>query len=73
MMTNLLAEAFNKAQNLPEFIQDELAQQLIEDIENELKWQETLSKLNSLFEKLAQKALKDSQEGKTKMIDIDEL
>jgi hypothetical protein len=30
-MTNLLTEAFKKAQNLPEDIQDELAKQLIED------------------------------------------
>jgi hypothetical protein len=72
-MTNLLAEAFNKAQSLPESIQNELAQQLIEDIENELKWQKTLSKPNSLFEKLSQKALKDSKEGKTKVMGIDEL
>jgi|APLow6443716910_1056828.scaffolds.fasta_scaffold357145_2 hypothetical protein len=72
-MTNLLTEAFNKAQTLPESIQNELAQQLIEDIENELKWQKTLSKPNSLFEKLAKKALKDSKEGKTKVMGIDEL
>jgi len=29
-MTSLLAEAFDKAQNLPIHLQDELAQQLIE-------------------------------------------
>ena len=32
-MTDLLTEAFNKAQNLPEHIQNEFSQQLIEDIE----------------------------------------
>jgi hypothetical protein len=37
-MTHLLTEAFRKAQNLPEHLQDELAEQLIEDIESELKW-----------------------------------
>lgn len=72
-MTNLLTEAFNKAQTLPESIQDELAQQLIEDIENETSWQITLSKPNSFLEKLAKKALKDSQDGKTKVMGIDEL
>ena len=35
-MTDLLTEAFDKAQNLPSHLQDELARQLIEDIENEL-------------------------------------
>ena len=38
-MNNLLTEAFNKAQNLPDDLQSELAKQLIADIENELKWQ----------------------------------
>jgi hypothetical protein len=35
-MTNLLTEAFRKAQDLPDYLQNELAQQLIEDVENEL-------------------------------------
>jgi hypothetical protein len=37
-MINLLNQAFEKAQDLPENIQELLAQQLIEDIENELEW-----------------------------------
>jgi hypothetical protein len=31
-MTNLLTEAFKKAQDLPAHLQDELAQQLIKDL-----------------------------------------
>ncbi len=38
-MTTLLIEAFKKAQDLPDYLQDELAEQLIEDVENEIKWQ----------------------------------
>jgi uncharacterized protein (DUF433 family) len=65
-MTHLLAEAFKKAQSLPESIQDELAKQLIEDIENEFQWQKTLSQPQSSFlDELALKALSDSSEGKT--------
>jgi len=73
-MTNLLTEAFNKAQNLPEHIQNELAQQMIEDIESELQWQETLSQpQSSSLDQLARQALNDSFEGKTKEMGFDEL
>ena len=42
-MTTLLDQAFQAAQKLPIDLQDELAQQLLDDIQNELRWQETLS------------------------------
>jgi len=65
-MTNLLTQAFNEAQNLPEHLQDELAKQMIEDIESELKWQRTLSqRQSSSLDELARQALNDSFEGKT--------
>ncbi|WP_210407593.1 hypothetical protein [Hydrocoleum sp. CS-953] len=74
VMTNLLTEAFKKAQNLPEHIQDQLAKQLIEDIESELQWQQTLSKpQNSILDELARKALNESSEGKTRVMGFDEL
>lgn len=73
-MTDLLTQAFEKAQNLPVYLQNELAQQLIEDIENELRWQQTLSQpQNSKLEELATKALNDSLDGKTETIGFDEL
>jgi hypothetical protein len=37
-MSALLTSALQKAQTLPKEIQDELAEQFIEDIENEIKW-----------------------------------
>jgi hypothetical protein len=73
-MNILLTEAFNKAQNLPDELQSELAKQLIEDIENELKWQQSLSQpQNNKLEELAAKALRDSISGKTKKIGFDQL
>jgi hypothetical protein len=36
-MTTLLQKAFTEIQKLPEFLQDELAQQLLEDIGSELE------------------------------------
>jgi CHASE3 domain sensor protein len=67
-MTKLLQKAFQEAQQLSEDLQDEIAQQLLTDIENELKWQKTLanSDINlDIFQKMAQSALIEDQEGKT--------
>ena len=67
-MTQLLQKAFSEAQKLSEELQDELAQQLLADIENELKWQETLADPDTNFDiirQMAQEALEEDQEGKT--------
>jgi hypothetical protein len=67
-MTNLLEKAFEEAQKLSDYLQDELAQQLLEDIQNELRWQETLAKQDndiSILKQMAQEALIEDQEGKT--------
>ena len=73
-MSDLLTEAFRKAQDLPAHLQNELAEHLIEDIENELKWQQQLFQpQNVKLEELAAKALSDSLNGKTKKMGFDEL
>ncbi|CAD5951740.1 type II toxin-antitoxin system HicA family toxin [Planktothrix agardhii] len=65
-MTHLLEKAFQEAQKLSNYLQDELAQQLLEDIENELKWQESLSNPDmdlGIFQEMAQLALLEDEEG----------
>ena len=67
-MTKLLQKAFQEAQKLSDHLQDEIAQQLLADIENELKWQETLANSNinlDIIRQMAQEALIENQEGKT--------
>jgi DNA phosphorothioation-dependent restriction protein DptG len=67
-MTQLLQKAFHEAQKLSEHLQDELAQQLLADIENELKWQETLANPDTdldILRQMAQEALNEDREGKT--------
>jgi hypothetical protein len=64
-MTQLLTEAFKLSQSLPDHLQDELAKQWIDDIENELQWQRPLSQEElSLLDSLAGKVLQDSAQGK---------
>jgi len=55
-------------------MQEEHAEQFIEDIENEIKWQETLSSpQNSLIlEILAQKAINESKNRETQLIGFDD-
>jgi hypothetical protein len=71
-MTTLLAELTKKIETLPPEIQDEIARQILEDIENELGRQETPAQPQSKLEKLAEKALEESKAGRTK-IGFDEL
>lgn len=67
-MTTLLEQAFREAQKLPGELQDAIAQQLLDDIENELKWQETFSEVDTdmgSFAAMAQAALDEDNAGET--------
>jgi hypothetical protein len=67
-MTKLLEKAFQEVQKLSDNLQNEIAQQLLINIENELKWQETLADPDinlDVISKMAQAALIEDQEGKT--------
>jgi predicted house-cleaning noncanonical NTP pyrophosphatase (MazG superfamily) len=72
-MTTLLAKAMERIESLSEEIQDEIAEQLLDDLENELRWQETLAKPQPKLRKLAEKALRESRTGKTSKMGFDEL
>lgn len=72
-MTTLLNEAFKKASRLPEIIQDEIASQLIEDIENEIGWETAFDETQDKLDKLGEKALRDFNAGRVKKMGIDEL
>ena len=72
-MTSLLLQAFEKAQSLPEYLQDEFATQFLEDIESEMRWLQTLSQPQpSKLDQLATKALNNSLNGKTKILGFDQ-
>ena len=72
-MTTLLSKAMRRIEVLPQAIQDEIAEQLLEDIESELKWQRTLAKPQNKLGRLAEKAVQESTAGKTKKMGFDEL
>ena len=67
-MTTLLEQAFREVQKLPGELQDAIAQQLLDDIENEQKWQETFSEVDTdmgSFAAMAQAALDEDNAGET--------
>ena len=72
-MTNLLTQAFQQAAGLPDSLQDQLAQEVMEEIECERRWDKTLAESQDKLDQLAEKALAEYKAGKTKEMGIDEL
>jgi hypothetical protein len=72
-MTALLEKAFAKASNLPRAVQQQLAKQMLEDIEGELKWDQTLADSQDLLETLATKARDSKRQRKTTKKGFDNL
>lgn len=72
-MRTLLSEAIKRIETLPPDIQDEIAKQLLEDLENERKWQDTLDNPQDKLEELASEALQKSESGETKKLGFNEL
>lgn len=65
-MTTLLTKVIKQIETLPSNLQDEIAEQLLSDFENEIAWQKTFAKPQPKLESLAQRALRESEQGKTK-------
>ncbi|MBF0344275.1 MAG: hypothetical protein HQL06_08595 [Nitrospirae bacterium] len=63
-MTKLLSRAFEKASTLPESLQEQIAKQLLEDIDAELRWEQTFSNSQDELDILADKALRDFKAGR---------
>lgn len=73
-MPNLLEKVIQQAANLPIEIQDEIAEQWLEDIENEINWQKTLQQPQTQrLSELAQEALRQSARGETLAQGFDEI
>ena len=65
-MTTLLAKAFESASTLPPSLQDELARELLEEVNFEKMWQkEFASGKTSVIDEMAKQALEEFNAGKT--------
>ena len=72
-MTKLLAEAFEKASRLAPEEQDQVARWLLEELEEELKWSAVFAASQGALSKLADAALEEHRQGRTKPLDPDAL
>jgi len=74
-MTEHLAEAFAKASQLPDEVQNALAALIFREIDADRRWDELLGQPESqeLLERLADEALADHHAGHTRQLDVDEL
>ena len=64
-MTALLQEAFQKASDLPEDVQEMVAKELLREIEWETCWDETLANSQPSLDQLTANAMREYREGKT--------
>ncbi len=63
-MTDLLTKAFKKASQLPAEQQDQLARELIAELEGDQLWEASFARSQDQLEQLARKALQEHEAGK---------
>lgn len=68
-MTELLEKAFAEAAKLPQEAQDMLARMLLDDLAAEEKWDDAFAKSQDKLALLADEALAEYRDGKTKTLD----
>ncbi len=72
-MTRLLAEAFDEASRLSEGLQDQLARDLLDELQWETAWEKSLAESQDKVDRLAEKALAEHKAGRTKEAGFDDL
>ena len=72
-MTKMLEKAFKEASRLSEIEQNALAKWLLEELEEDKKWDKVLAESESTLDKLADEALDMHKQGKTKPLSIKDL
>ncbi|MGL5939275.1 MAG: hypothetical protein ACRC2S_02640 [Waterburya sp.] len=64
-MTELLEQAIAKIKNLPDNEQDTIAAIILEELEEETKWEQTFANSQDLLASLAAEAMQEYQAGET--------
>lgn len=72
-MTKLLEKAVEKAKNLPDSEQDAIASIILEELEDEVRWEEKFSASKDALAKLAAEAMEEDERGETQELDHDSL
>ena len=72
-MTKILEKAFEQASKLPELEQNALGRWLIDEIISEKKWEKAFADSEDVLDKLADEALMEHTEGRTKPLVVSQL
>lgn len=72
-MTELLDRALAKPATLPEQDQDAIAARILEEIEDERRWEESFARSQDVLERLTDEALAEHRAGNTQLLDSHEL
>ncbi len=72
-MTHLLERAFSEASKLSELQQNVIAKWLIDEIDSEKRWDKTFAESEDLLGQLADEALTEFEQGKTRLLVPEEL
>lgn len=70
-MTELLEYAISRLKTLPDYEQDAIATMILEELEDEHRWDEAFAKSPDLLAKLASEAMAEFRAGKTQELDPD--
>ena len=68
-MTKLLKKAFEAASRLPETEQNALAKWVLDELHSEKTWAKFFAESEDILEKLADEALREKRDAKTKPLD----
>lgn len=72
-MTQLLEKALIEVYKLPPELQDFIAAIILEELEDERRWDKTFAESQDLLAKLAEETRADIKAGRVKQMGIDEL
>ena len=72
-MTQLLEEALAKVQQLPASQQDAIAQLILDELEDEQRWDAAFARSQATLSRLAAQVRADIRAGKTQPLGMDEL
>lgn len=72
-MTKLLEQAIERVKTLPETDQDAIAALILEELEDETRWDKTFYQSQNALAQLAEAALAEDRAGKTQELDPETL
>lgn len=72
-MTKLLERAIEEAQKLPDSDQDAIAALILEEIQDEARWDQAFTRSQDALAKLAAEAMEEDRAGKTRELNPDTL